>query len=216
VHPLFLGRHFLGHLPCQVTSRTVAVSPGQTWILKGSAVVAISVRRRGVGSDNGAGRRLHFAHLKSNLLDLGSPFARKANVVTYDRHVLFASDNPADATRHRASGLISTTRIDEAFVHEAPKQLVGFIFAQADLVAYTCDLGVGVYLVPSALALVDCPEHRSALVVGKLCRHYAPLPLVPFPTVRLPDRTAICPPRTASSQATLLRDELHLHSTLGI
>jgi hypothetical protein len=80
-------------------------------------------------------RRLHFAHLKSNLLDLGSPFARKANVVAYDRHVLFASDDPADATRHRAPGLISTTRIDEAFVHEAPKQLVGFIFAQADLVA---------------------------------------------------------------------------------
>jgi hypothetical protein len=37
---------------------------------------------------------------------------------------------------------------------------------------------------------VDSPEHRFALVVGKLCRHYAPLPLVPFPTVRLPDRTA--------------------------
>jgi hypothetical protein len=40
---------------------------------------------------------------------------------------------------------------------------------------------------------VDSPEHLSALVVGKLCRHYAPLPLVPPPIVRLPDRTATCP-----------------------
>jgi hypothetical protein len=150
------------------------------------------------------------------LLDLGSPFASKANVVTYDRHVLFTSDDPTGATRHRASGSISTTRFDEAFVDEMPEQLVGLVFAQADLVAYAYDLGVGVYLVPSALALVDSREHLSALLVGKLCRHYASLPLVPLPIVRLPDRTAICPPRTASSQATLLRDELHLHSTLGI
>jgi hypothetical protein len=63
---------------------------------------------------------------------------------------------------------------------------------------------------------VDSREHLSALVVGKLCRHYAPLPLVPPPIVRLPDRTAACLLRTASAQATLLRDELHLHSTLGI
>ena len=72
------------------------------------------------------------------LLDLGSPFASKANVVAYDRHVLFTSDDSADATRHRAPGLISTTRIDEAFVHEMPEQLVGLVFAQADLVAYAC------------------------------------------------------------------------------
>jgi hypothetical protein len=123
-------------------------------------------------------------------LDLGSPFASEPNVVAYDRHVLFASDDPANATRHRASCSISTTRLDEAFVHEMPEQLVGLVFAQADLVAYACDLGVGVYLVPSALALVDSREHRSALVVGKLCRHYAPLPLVPLPIVRLPDREA--------------------------
>src|SRR5215217_2843363 len=57
---------------------------------------------------------------------------------------------------------------------------------------YACDLGVWVYLVPSALTLVDSPEHRSALVIGKHCRHYAPLPLVPLPTLRLPDRTATC------------------------
>src|SRR5215207_3070834 len=87
------------------------------------------------------------------------------------------------------------TRIEEAFVYESPEQLVGLIFAQADLVAYACDLGVGVYFVPSALALVDSSEHRSALVIGKLCRHYAPLPLVPPPTVRLPDRTATRPRR---------------------
>jgi hypothetical protein len=30
-------------------------------------------------------------------------------------------------------------------------------------------------------------------VVGKLCGHYAPLPLVPLPIVRLPDRIATCP-----------------------
>ena len=48
----------------------------------------------------------------------------------------------------------------------------------------------GIYLVLSALALVDSSEHRSPLVVGKLCRHYAPLALVPPSTVRLPDRTA--------------------------
>jgi hypothetical protein len=137
------------------------------------------------------------------LLDLGSPFARKANVVTYDRHVLFTSDDPANATRHRTPCPISTTRIEEAFVHEMPEQPIGLVFAQADLVAYACDLGVWVYLIPSALALVDSPEHRSALVVGKLCRHYAPLPLVPPPTLRLPDRTATrprrCLPCTAQS-----------------
>ena len=65
------------------------------------------------------------------LLDLGSPFASEPNVVTYDRHVLFTSDDPAGATRHRAPSLISTTRIEEAFVHEMPEQLVGLVFAQA-------------------------------------------------------------------------------------
>jgi hypothetical protein len=127
------------------------------------------------------------------LLDLGSPFASEPKVIAYDRHVLFTSDDPADATRHRAPGLISTTRIEEAIVHEMTEQLVGLVFAQADLVAYACDLGIGIYLVPSALALLDSPEHRFALVVGKLCRHYAPLPLVPLPTLRLPDRTATRP-----------------------
>jgi hypothetical protein len=39
---------------------------------------------------------------------------------------------------------------------------------------------------------VDSLEHRFALGVGKLCGHYAPLPLVPLPTLRLPDRTATC------------------------
>src|SRR5215217_7107553 len=113
------------------------------------------------------------------------------------------SDDPTGATRHRAPCPISTTRIDEAFVHEMPEQLVGLIFAQADLVAYACDLGVGVYLAPSALALVDSPEHRFALMVGKLSWHSAPLPLVPPLTLRLPDRTAARPrrrlPRTAES-----------------
>jgi hypothetical protein len=97
-------------------------------------------------------------------------------------------------------------RIDETFVYEMPEQLIGLIFAQADALAYACDLGVGVYLVPSTLALLDSPEHRSALVVGKLCRHYALLPLVPLPTVRLPDRTATCPhrflPRAGKELAT--------------
>jgi hypothetical protein len=90
------------------------------------------------------------------------------------------------------------TRIDEAFVHEMPEELVGLVFAQADLVAYAYDLGVGVYLVPSALALLDSLEHLSALVIAKLCRHYAPSPLVPPPTVRLPDRTATRPRRCFS------------------
>ena len=147
-------------------------------------------------------RPLRSAHLKWNYWITGSPFASEPNVVAYDRHVLFTSDDPADATRHRTPSPISTTRIDEAFVHEMPEQLVGLVFAQADLVAYECDLGVGVYLVPSALALVDSPEHRLALVVGKLCRHYAPLPLVPLPTVRLPDRTATCPRRRLSDAVT--------------
>ena len=70
------------------------------------------------------------------LLDLGSPFASKPNVVAYDRHVLFTSDDPTGATRHRAPCPISTTRIEEAFVHEMPEELVGLVFAQADLVAY--------------------------------------------------------------------------------
>jgi hypothetical protein len=83
-----------------------------------------------------------------------------------------------------------------------PEQLVRLAFAQADLVAYACDLGVGVYLVPSALTLVYSPEHGFALVVGKLCRHYVPLPLVLPPTVRLPDRTATCPRRRLSGAVT--------------
>jgi hypothetical protein len=111
--------------------------------------------------------------VKVMLPDLSSPFASKPNVVAYDRHVPFASDDPTGATRHRTPCPISTTRIDEAFVHEMPEQLVGLIFAQAGALAYACDLGVGVYLAPSALALVDSSEHRSALVVGKLCWHYA-------------------------------------------
>jgi hypothetical protein len=88
------------------------------------------------------------------LLALSSPFVSRPNVVAYYRYVLFASDDPAYATRHSSPGPISTARIDEAFVHELPEQLVGRIFAQADAFAYACDLGVGVYLVPSALALV--------------------------------------------------------------
>jgi hypothetical protein len=108
------------------------------------------------------------------LLNHRSPFASKANVVAYDRHVLFTSDDPADATRHRAPCPISMTRIDEAFVHEIPEQLVGLIFAQADALAYACDLGVGIYFLPSALTLVDSREHGFSLVVGKLYRHYAP------------------------------------------
>jgi len=93
--------------------------------------------------------QLAWAHLKAvairsrrlrapqvQLLDLGLPSASKPNVVAYDRHVLFAADDPVDATRHRSPCPISTTRIDEAFVHEMPEELVGLIFAQADLVAY--------------------------------------------------------------------------------
>ena|SRR5215211_300776 len=65
------------------------------------------------------------------LLDLGLPFASKANVVAYERHVLFTSDDPTGAARHRAPCPISTTRIEEAFVHKMPEQLVGLVFAQA-------------------------------------------------------------------------------------
>jgi hypothetical protein len=61
------------------------------------------------------------------LLDLGSPFASELNVVAYDRHVLFATDDPADAARHRTPGPMSTTRLDEAFVHQMSEQLVGLI-----------------------------------------------------------------------------------------
>jgi hypothetical protein len=125
--------------------------------------------------------------------DLGSPSASKANIIAYERHVLFTSDDPTEATRHRAPSPIGTTRVEEAFVHEMPEQFVGSVFAQADALSCSCDLGVGVYLVPSALALVDSREHLSVLVVGKLCRYYAPLPPVPPPIVRLPDRTATCP-----------------------
>jgi hypothetical protein len=73
------------------------------------------------------------------LLDHSSPFASEPNVVAYYRHVLFTSDDPADATRHRTPGPISTTRIDEAFVHEMPEQRKGFVFAQAGVLAYTCE-----------------------------------------------------------------------------
>jgi hypothetical protein len=77
------------------------------------------------------------------LLDFGSPLASKPNVVAYDRHVVFASDDPADAARHRAPCPISTIRIDEAFVHELPEQREGFVFAQADTLAYACERVIG-------------------------------------------------------------------------
>jgi hypothetical protein len=73
------------------------------------------------------------------LLDHRSPFASEPNVVAYERHVLFASDDPANATRHRAPCPISTTRIEEAFAHEMPEQLVGLVFAQADALAYAVE-----------------------------------------------------------------------------
>jgi hypothetical protein len=73
------------------------------------------------------------------LRDFGSPLASKPNVVAYDFRVIFASDYPADATRQRAPGPISTTHIDEAFVHEMSEQLVGLVFAQADVLAYACE-----------------------------------------------------------------------------
>jgi hypothetical protein len=110
------------------------------------------------------------------LLDLGSPFAREPDVVAYERHVPFAADDPAGASRHRAPGLISTTRIEEAFVHELPEKLVGLVFAQADALAYACDLSVGVYLIPAAFALVDGPEHGFSLIVSEVTRLHA----VPF------------------------------------
>src|SRR5918994_1395257 len=72
------------------------------------------------------------------LLDHSSPFARKPDVVAYERHVLFTSDDPTDATRHRASSPKGTTRIDEAFVNETPEQLVGSDFAQANALSYAC------------------------------------------------------------------------------
>jgi hypothetical protein len=58
--------------------------------------------RGGVGRDNGTRRHLPHAP-QVELLDHSSPFASKANVVAYDRHVLFTSDDPADAAQHRTS-----------------------------------------------------------------------------------------------------------------
>ena len=58
--------------------------------------------RGGVGRDNGTRRHLPHAP-QVELLDHSSPFASKANVVAYDRHVLFTSDDPTGATRHRTS-----------------------------------------------------------------------------------------------------------------
>jgi hypothetical protein len=91
--------------------------------------------RGGVGRDNGTRRHLPHAP-QVELLDHSSPFASKANVVAYDRHVLFTSDDPAYATRHSAPSPISTTWIDEAFIHEMPEELVGLVFPQADVLAY--------------------------------------------------------------------------------
>jgi hypothetical protein len=64
---------------------------------------------------------------------------------------------------------------------------------------------------------VDSREHLSALVVGKLCRHYAPLPLVPPPIVRLPDRTATCPThRFLADLASPLGGQLNQHYAIGL
>src|SRR5918995_4556907 len=114
-------------------------------MLNGSAVFIIGVCRHGVGRDNGA-RQLLPRTPQVELPNLGSPFASKPNVVAYDRHVVFAPDDAAGAARHRAPCPISTTRIDEAFVHELPEQREGLVFAQADALAYARDLGVRVYL----------------------------------------------------------------------
>jgi hypothetical protein len=69
--------------------------------------------------------------VKFVLPDLGSPFASKPNVVAYDRHVLFAPDDPTGVARHRASGLENTPWVDVVLVHELAEQLVGSVFAQA-------------------------------------------------------------------------------------
>jgi hypothetical protein len=113
---------------------------------------------------------------KAELLDLGSPFVSKPNVVAYDRHVVFAPDDPTGVARHRAPGLENTTWVDVVLVHELPEQLVGSVFAQADAFAYACNLGIGVHTVPSALALVDSLEHCFALIISKV----SPLHTVPF------------------------------------
>jgi hypothetical protein len=125
------------------------------------------------------------------LPDLGSPFAGKPNVVADYRHVVFAPDDPDGVARHRTPGPENATRIDVTLVHELAEKLVGFVFVQADLGAYARDLGVGVHLVPSALALVYRTEHAFALLVGKLPRYHAPLPLFLPSAVRLPNLTAI-------------------------
>ena len=91
--------------------------------------------------------QLAWAHLKAvairsrrlrapqvQLLDLGLPSASKPNVVAYDRHVLFAADDPVDATRHRSPCPISTTRIDEAFVLA---QVDAFAYAARELIGST-------------------------------------------------------------------------------
>lgn len=89
--------------------------------------------------DNRPRRRRLSCAPQVELRDFGSPLASKPNVVAYDFRVIFASDYPADATRQRAPGPISTTQIDEAFVHEMSEQLVGLVFAQADVLAYACE-----------------------------------------------------------------------------
>jgi len=56
-----------------------------------------------------------------------------------------------------------------------PEQLVGLAFAQADALAHACDLGFRVYLVPSAFAPVDGPEHRFAPIVSRVTWLHATL-----------------------------------------
>jgi hypothetical protein len=95
-----------------------------------------------------ASRRSLPAHLKLNYWISARPLlvSRTSSPMT----VMFSLHVRRSGWCCQASrpGPISTTRINEAFVHEMPEQLVGLVFAQADLVAYACDLGVGVYLAP--------------------------------------------------------------------
>ena len=50
--PFLLGLHLLRGLLCHVASRTLTAPSGPTHALKGSAVVAIGVDRRGIGRDD--------------------------------------------------------------------------------------------------------------------------------------------------------------------
>jgi hypothetical protein len=113
------------------------------------------------------------------LFGLGLSLARKSYIIANERHIVFATNYPACMPRHRTPGTKDSPGINAAFVHEAFEQFIRLVFAEADVIAYALDLGVGVQFVPPAFTIMHGQEHPFTLLGGKLLRHHTALSACP-------------------------------------